>query len=220
MEDVIAYQLTHNFEGKTVSLLDLCRFGSLRVITICLSLLGFFSYAMYYAPTLIIGQFGFNIYINNIMVTVADTFSLIALVFYVTKIPRRSSSLVFFLIATVLALILVFVTVPDGCDICAESITQLVIIVIFRFCGAFVVNIYQIYMCELFPARVRGIGTGFVSAGGTVGSTISPIYLGVLRRQGINVMLFFVVFGLIGMANLTLLDETLGQPMKEEILEI
>ena len=85
---------------------------------------------------------------------------------------------------------------------------------VFRFVVTLAFNIYQVYMCELFPARVRGVGTGIVSAGGTLGSTVSPIYLGTLRRNGINVNIFFVAFGLVSIACLTLLNETMGQPMQ------
>ena len=101
-----------------MSVLDLFHFGSLRNITINMLLLGFLSYAMYYAPTLIIEQYGFNIYINNIMVTIADTIGFLILLFYLAKIPRKTSCILCFLIATTLALILVFFTVPDDCDIC------------------------------------------------------------------------------------------------------
>ena len=64
------------------------------------------------------------------------------------------------------------------------------------------------------------MGAGIVSAVGTLASTSSPIYLDYLRRNGINVMSFFVLFAIIAIGNLFLLTETKGAPLKEEIEEI
>jgi hypothetical protein len=58
------------------------------------------------------------------------------------------------------------------------------------------------------------MGAGIVSAIGTLASTSSPIYLGYLQRNDINVMSIFVLFGIIGLGNLTLLNETKGVPLK------
>lgn len=91
---------------------------------------------------------------------------------------------------------------------------------IFRGCVSFFFCFFQVYFCELYPARARGMGAGIVSAVGTLASTSSPIYLGYLRRNGINVMSFFVLFAIIAIGNLFLLTETKGAPLKEEIEEI
>jgi len=58
------------------------------------------------------------------------------------------------------------------------------------------------------------MGAGIVSAVGTLASTSSPIYLGYLRRNGINVMSFFVLFSIIAIGNMILLEETKGKPLK------
>jgi len=58
------------------------------------------------------------------------------------------------------------------------------------------------------------MGAGIVSAVGTLASTSSPIYLGYLQRNKINVMTIFVLFGAIGLGNLALLTETKGVPLK------
>lgn len=61
------------------------------------------------------------------------------------------------------------------------------------------------------------MGAGIVSAFGTLASTSSPIYLGYLKRNDINVMTIFVLFAIIAIGNLTLLHETKGLPLREEI---
>jgi len=47
---------------------DLFRFGSLRLITICLCFLSFSIYALYYGPVLVIGKIGFNIFVSSYVV--------------------------------------------------------------------------------------------------------------------------------------------------------
>jgi hypothetical protein len=49
------------------------------------------------------------------------------------------------------------------------------------------------------------MGAGIVSAIGTLASTSSPIYLGYLQRNNINVMTIFILTGIIGLGNLALL---------------
>lgn len=49
------------------------------------------------------------------------------------------------------------------------------------------------------------MGAGIVSAVGTLASTSSPIYLGYLQRNNINVMTIFILLGMIGLGNLALL---------------
>lgn len=96
-----------------------------------------------------------------------------------------------------------------------EAIIELVIVFIFRASIAFFFCFFQVYFCELYPARARGIGAGIVSAIGTLASTSSPIYLGYLKRNNINVMTVFVLFGIIGLSSIALLTETKGVPLKE-----
>lgn len=88
------------------------------------------------------------------------------------------------------------------------------VVFIFRASIAFFFCFFQIYACELYPSRARGIGTGIVSAVGTLASTSSPIYLGYLKRNNINVMSIFVLFGIIGLSSLILLTETKGVALK------
>jgi hypothetical protein len=49
------------------------------------------------------------------------------------------------------------------------------------------------------------MGAGIVSAIGTLASTSSPIFLGYLRRNGINVMSIYILFAIIAIGNLMLL---------------
>lgn len=50
------------------------------------------------------------------------------------------------------------------------------------------------------------MGSGLAFAIGTIASTLSPIFLGYLKRNGINVMGFFVLFAIIAIGNLFILE--------------
>jgi MFS family permease len=75
-------------------------------------------------------------------------------------------------------------------------------------------------MCELYPARIRAMGMGVISSFGTLATTLNPIYLGFFRRNGLNVFTVFLILGIIAIGCLTLLPETKGRKMIEEIAEI
>lgn len=77
-----------------------------------------------------------------------------------------------------------------------------------------------IYMVELFPARSRAMGGGVASSVGTVASSLSPIILGVFQRKGINQNILFALLALLAVGVSTLMPETLGVPLREEIVEI
>ena len=111
-----------------------------------------------------------------------------------------------FLSCTICALILNFVTKDeDETGISVEAVIEIIIVFIFRGSIAFYFCYFQIYFCQLYPSRARGMGSGVVSAVGTLASTSSPIYLGYLQRNSINPMTIFVLFGIIGLSNVTLL---------------
>jgi len=61
------------------------------------------------------------------------------------------------------------------------------------------------------------MGVGIASAAGSLASTGSAMYLGYLRRNNINVMTVFLLFGIIALGCLTFLPETKGVALREEI---
>ena len=65
---------------------------------------------------------------------------------------------------------------------CIESIFELIIVFIFRAAVSLYFCIFYLYVNELYPSRVSGIGLGIISAIGIIATTISPIVLGILKR--------------------------------------
>lgn len=197
---------------------DLCRFPSLRIITICGSIVSFVTFAIYYGPILIVDSIGFDIYTSNVMLNVADLLCYIPSYYLIEKQPRKLLCIALIGLATLCAAIMVFVRKPEDCDgQCGEAIIELILIFIFRFSVSMEFTVMIIFLAELYPGRARALGNGFCSAFGTVASTISPIFLGILDRAEVNPMLYFTILGIIGLGIFTILDETQGKVIPEEI---
>lgn len=120
--------------NKVITPLDLCRFPSLRIITICGSIVNFATYIMYYGPIIIVDTIGFDIYTSNIMLNLADLACYLPSYLIINKQPRRLLGMVLFAIATLMAGLLVFITKPEDCGYCFQAIIELGCICIFRFC--------------------------------------------------------------------------------------
>lgn len=102
--------------------LDLCRFASLRLVTICMCFLSFALYALYYGPVLVIDKIGFNIYVSSYVVQFSELIVYIPLYFLVNKLQRQRSGIILFSVAAVCASLLLFVTKPADCgDFCFEA---------------------------------------------------------------------------------------------------
>ena len=105
-----------------ISPLDLCRFRSLRMMTICLCYLAFTVYALYYGPALVIDKIGFNIYVSSFVVQISELVVYIPLYFVVDKVPRQKAGMILFSISGVCASMLLFINKPSDCDFCTEAI--------------------------------------------------------------------------------------------------
>jgi hypothetical protein len=98
--------------------LDVFRFDSLRATTIAQGIISMATYVVYYGPSLIIAQIGFNIYISETVLNVADILTYYPLMLMVDKIKRKKTCIILFSIATFISGLLIFITKPDNCDNC------------------------------------------------------------------------------------------------------
>lgn len=115
-------QIAGDLNDKYITPIDLCRFPSLRLITITCSFISFMTYAMYYGPALIINDIGFDIYVSSYLVNLSELVTFIPSFFLIEKIPRRRTGMVLFVVAGVCALLLTFIEKPEDCDLCIESV--------------------------------------------------------------------------------------------------
>ena len=177
--------------------LDPFRYASLRLKTITQLIINICIFLMYYGPTLIIAQFGFDIYTSNTILNVADLATYYPLMLIIDKIKRRKTIMIQFTGAFIICAILIFLVAPEDCDGCYVIYIQLALIFVFRFLTSMIFAIIGIYQAELYPTRVRNISVGVLNMFGTVASTLSPIIMGIFTRGGINHFILFTVLGVI-----------------------
>lgn len=77
--------------------------------------------------------------------------------------------------------------------------------VIFRAAVSFFLFFFEIYITELFPARIRGLSYGITSAFGSLSSVLTPIVLNALYKSGIDGVFLFAITGFLACGGLALL---------------
>ena len=80
-------------------------------------------------------------------------------------------------------------------------------------------GLVYVYTGELYPTPIRGIAVGLCSAGGRIGGILSPL---INATANTIPWLPYAVFGfmsIVQVATVTLLPETLGQPMLTSVDE-
>ena len=158
------------------------RYPSLLLPTITQALVSLSTYLMYYGPTLIVGQIGFDIYTSTVILNVADLLTYYPLMLIVDKIRRKKSLIIMFGVATVISGVMIFLVKPDDCDACTILYIQLVLIFIFRFAISMEFALMNVYQAELYPIRIRNIAGGVLGVFGTIASTTNPLIMGAITR--------------------------------------
>jgi hypothetical protein len=88
-------------DKSTFTYFDLLRYRSLRSITLCMMVVFIAIHILYYAPLMLIDEFGFDFYLNGIVVNLSELITYPISYFVIIKLKRRrcnliGSALVFF----------------------------------------------------------------------------------------------------------------------------
>ena len=79
--------------------------------------------------------------------------------------------------------------------------------------------LFQVYIIELFPDRVRTTGVGICSAVGNIGSALSQPLYPFIGRLGISPLLLMSAICIVLIVLYSVSEETLGKPLQEDIGE-
>lgn len=96
---------------------------------------------------------------------------------------------------------------------------EVFVVFLLRFTVALEFQVFLIYLNELLPTQVAGTGFSYASIIGTLPSVFIPELIAICDRHHINIMIFFCIAALFGLASSTLLPETRGKPPSEQIRE-
>ena len=124
-------QSQNSSKTKKFSVLDLFRYKSLRKMTLILIVVDCVFYLRYLAPTLMLNQFHFNIFLNGVAIESAQVFAAIFGYLTIMKIPRRVSGCVSFGIIMLCSFILIFIWDQDETEV--KNIGSGIVVLIFLF---------------------------------------------------------------------------------------
>jgi hypothetical protein len=76
-----------------------------------------------------------------------------------------------------------------------------------------------IYINELYPIQIVGIGASFSSITGTLPNVFIPELINLCNRYNLNIMIFFCIICILGLVSSKFLRETRGCTLRERIEE-
>lgn len=148
-------------------------------------------FAIYTFLPQIVEKFGFNdpFFVDNLL-NLFLIFGAIAGIWFTIKYSRRGFLISFF---ALLAISLFLLTVsPSGSNV------SIGFFAIFTFALSAVSNLCSLYISELFPTQIRGVGIGFCISFSRIGSAISTFLLPIsMVTYGMEVTMFYLVVVLI-----------------------
>lgn len=200
--------------------MDLFRYPSLRVITIVSMVFCFCCNILYYIPQMLIDQIGFDFYLNGIVINCSDLTTYLFTFILITQVKRRPLMILSSLVSLITSFLLIFVKkCPEG-ECYWWSMAEMGLIFGMRCAGAILNQIMYIYIAELFPMQVRGMGFGMSCIFGQLPNAFLPELIHLMNKANFPVMILSSLVSLVSMVASWAGPETFGQQPKEQVDEI
>ncbi|KAJ1105733.1 hypothetical protein NDU88_003138 [Pleurodeles waltl] len=195
---------------STYTVIDLVRTPTIRRITVCLSMVWFSTSFSYYGLAMDLQNFGFSIYLIQVIFGVVDIPAKFFCVLVMSYIGRRVTQAGSLSLAGLAVLMNIFV--PPELQALRTSLA-----VIGKGCLASSFNCAYLYTGELYPTVIRQTGMGFCTTMARVGGIVAPL---VQMTSDYFQFLPLIIYG--GAAFLAgigayFLPETLNLPLPETI---
>ena len=158
-------------QKKTFTYIDLIKYKSLRLTTFCITLVFTSTVFLYYAPLMLINEFGFDFYINGVIINLSELVTYIFSYFAIPTMRRKRMNLTTSSISLVCSLILIFIHTKQICTGDCwnfKVILELIIIFVLRFCASLQYQLLFVYITELYPAQVSSLALGINCRSGCV----------------------------------------------------
>jgi hypothetical protein len=134
---------------KIFTYVDLFRFASLRRVSLVSIVLFFFGSVLYFAPLALVAQFGFNFFLNGLIVHGSQLPTFFFSILGISYVKRKYLLNIFLLISLVCSVALTFFVQSTVCTVNCWNPTmavQLVLFFILRFCVSLVYTVLFIYI--------------------------------------------------------------------------
>ncbi|KAG5894036.1 hypothetical protein JTB14_037882 [Gonioctena quinquepunctata] len=202
-------------ETEDVNVLDLFKTMQMRKRTVCLFLIWFSVYLVYYGLVLNLGNIGGNLYINSVIQGAVEIPAVAISILILLKGGRRWPLCLTMAIsgaACGLTLPLYFVTT----DI-QWTITTLTMIS--KFCISSSNAIMPVFTAELYPTTIRNIGVGAANVSAGIALMLVPYLWNLAKIHESIPMAMLALFGIVGGLSVLFLPETGGVPLFDTLKE-
>ena len=117
-------------------------------------------------------------------------------------------------IPMVIFIIVIFLNPSKECNGCFEGVIQLILVFSARMCISAYFAVFYLYITELFPLPLRGLGFGISSIFGALGHISSQFILSSITQTDLNPMIIFAVISAAGCGAIKFLPETLNKKLE------
>lgn len=204
--------------GEKSSFIDLFRYKSLRWVSIGAGIVFMSIQIIYYGTSLNLDKAGFSMLKNQEIIGISEGLAYLAAELIINKVKRKKASIIGMGISSFMCFFLgIFTSLQNEHNKHTFQLIETFGLVLNRFILCAFWGLFYVYVAELYPTRVRSMGMGWVSAVGTVGSTMASYLIFFSEKIGIDSWFPPGIFGLFGVAAIFLLKETFGKTMRDEI---
>lgn len=146
-------------------------------MSVCVGVVAFCVDFLYYAPVMLISEFGFDFYLNGVLINISELATYVLTYFFIARIPRRQLAVAMFAGALLCSFALVFL---NGHSLCEHdcwkvgALLEVCVVLVLRFAVALEFQVFLIYLNELLPTQVAGTGFSYASIIGTLPSVFIP----------------------------------------------
>lgn len=165
-----------------------------------MSLLWFSISFLYFSLLILVNQFGFNFFVNGVILYTAELSTTLFSYFSITTLKRKQVLSLAVSLILLCSFILIFIS---GNKICTSNcwnlflIFELVLFFVLLFSAGLVIQLLVIYLYELFPVQVAALGMGMTQFSMCVANIIIPSLVVLLNSMNVSVMGAFCVIAVL-----------------------
>lgn len=162
----------------------------------CSALLFLGNNFLYNAPSMLVDKFGFDFYLNSVILNTSELCTYFFSYFTITRLRRRLLNIITSIVCLMASFCLIFLHSNQICQTnCDEGkmIAELVVTFILRFAISLQFQVLFLYAIELFPMQVGGMALGLCCIVGHVPNVFLPSLINLLNRANISIMILFTV---------------------------
>ncbi|KAJ8960531.1 hypothetical protein NQ318_013819 [Aromia moschata] len=200
--------------AENVSVADLFKTAPMRKRTVCLFLIWFSVYLVYYGLVLNLGNIGGNLYVNSVLQGAVEIPAVAISIFILLKSGRRWPLSLTMIISGVACACTLPLYLFADLQWVTTSLTMLS-----KFCISSSNAVMPVFTAELYPTTIRNIGVGAANVSAGIALMLVPYLWNLSSIHASVPMSVLAVFGILGGLSVLFLPETGGSRLVDTIKE-